>query len=57
LGTVAPARITGVSVQLNHTIVTCRDQQRSAAFLTGTLGLPPATSFGHFLVVEAGSDG
>ena len=44
---------TGVSVQLNHTIVACRDQQRSAAFLTGILGLPPATRFGHFLVVEA----
>jgi catechol 2,3-dioxygenase-like lactoylglutathione lyase family enzyme len=45
--------ITGVSVQLNHTIVSCRDQQRSAAFLTGILGLPPATRFAHFLVVEA----
>jgi catechol 2,3-dioxygenase-like lactoylglutathione lyase family enzyme len=43
----------GMSVQLNHTIVSCRDQQRSAAFLTGILGLPPATRFGHFLVVEA----
>jgi len=42
-----------VSVQLNHTIVACRDQQRSAAFLTGILGLPAATRFGHFLVVEA----
>jgi catechol 2,3-dioxygenase-like lactoylglutathione lyase family enzyme len=42
-----------VSVQLNHTIVSCRDQQRSAAFLTGILGLPPATRSGHFLVVEA----
>jgi catechol 2,3-dioxygenase-like lactoylglutathione lyase family enzyme len=30
-----------VSVQLNHTIVACRDQQRSASFLTGILGLPP----------------
>ncbi len=40
-------------MQLNHTIVACRDQQRSAAFLTGILGLPPATRFGHFLVVEA----
>jgi len=49
----APARITGVSVQLNHTIVACRDQQRSAAFLTGILGLLPATRFVHFLVVEA----
>jgi len=45
--------ITGVSVQLNHTIVSCRDQQRSAAFLTGILGLPPATRFSHFLVVQA----
>jgi catechol 2,3-dioxygenase-like lactoylglutathione lyase family enzyme len=45
--------ITGVSVQLNHTIVSCRDQQRSAAFLTGILGLPAATRFAHFLVVEA----
>jgi catechol 2,3-dioxygenase-like lactoylglutathione lyase family enzyme len=42
-----------VSVQLNHTIVWCRDQQRSAAFLSGILGLPPATRFGRFLVVEA----
>jgi catechol 2,3-dioxygenase-like lactoylglutathione lyase family enzyme len=42
-----------VSVQLNHTIVSCRDQERSAAFLTGILGLPPATRFGPFSVVEA----
>ena len=42
-----------MSVQLNHTIVSCKDQQRSAAFITGILGLPPATRFGHFLVVEA----
>ena len=47
------SRIGGVSVQLNHTIVACRDQQRSAAFLTGILGLPAATRFGHFLVVVA----
>ena len=45
--------ITSVSVQLNHTIVSCRDQQRSAAFLTRILGLPAATRFAHFLVVEA----
>jgi catechol 2,3-dioxygenase-like lactoylglutathione lyase family enzyme len=41
-----------VSVKLNHTIVSCHDQQRSAAFLSDILGLPPATRFGHFLVVE-----
>src|SRR5262245_18114329 len=46
-------RITKVSVQLNHTIVSCRDQQRSAAFLTGILGLPAPARFAHFLVVEA----
>lgn len=40
-------------MQLNHTIVSCRDQQRSAAFLSEILGLPPATRFGHFLVVAA----
>ena len=42
-----------MSVQLNHTIVSCRDQQRSAAFLSEILGLPPPTRFGRFLVVEA----
>ena len=42
-----------MSVQLNHTIVSCRDQQRSAAFLSEILGLPPAARLGHFLVVEA----
>jgi len=45
-----------VSVQLNHTIVSCRDQQRSAAFLSEILGLPPATRFGPFLVVAADND-
>jgi catechol 2,3-dioxygenase-like lactoylglutathione lyase family enzyme len=42
-----------MSVQLNHTIVRCRDQQRSAEFLTEILGLPAATRYGPFLVVEA----
>jgi catechol 2,3-dioxygenase-like lactoylglutathione lyase family enzyme len=41
-----------VPVALNHTIVWCRDQQRSARFLTEVLGLPAATRFGPFLVVE-----
>lgn len=41
-----------MSVQLNHTIVWCRDKQRSAAFLTELLGLPVAKPFGPFLVVE-----
>jgi len=41
-----------MSVQLNHTIVWCRDKQTSAKFLTGVLGLPQPTRFGPFLVVE-----
>jgi catechol 2,3-dioxygenase-like lactoylglutathione lyase family enzyme len=41
-----------MSVQLNHTIVWCRDQKKSAAFLTDILGLPAATQFGPFDVVE-----
>lgn len=45
-----------MSIRLNHTIVNCRDQQKSAAFLTEILGLRPATRFGHFLVVQADND-
>ncbi len=41
-----------MSVQLNHTIVWCRDKQRSAAFLTEILGRPKPTRFGPFLIVE-----
>ena len=41
-----------MSVQLNHTIVWCRDKQRSAKFLTDVLGLRTPTRFGPFLVVE-----
>jgi catechol 2,3-dioxygenase-like lactoylglutathione lyase family enzyme len=41
-----------MSVQLNHTIIWCADKARSAAFLTGILGLPEARTFLHFLVVE-----
>ena len=42
-----------MSVQLNHTIVWCRDKRTSAAFLAEILGLPAPTRFGPFLVVEA----
>ena len=38
--------------ELNHTIVWCSDKRRSADFLTGILGPPPARPFLHFLVVE-----
>ena len=39
-------------VQLNHTIVHSTDQNRSARYLTGLLGLPDPVRFGPFLVVE-----
>jgi catechol 2,3-dioxygenase-like lactoylglutathione lyase family enzyme len=41
-----------MSVELNHTIIWCSDKQRSADFMTGILGLPPARTFLHFLVVD-----
>ncbi|HTU11222.1 MAG TPA: VOC family protein [Allosphingosinicella sp.] len=41
-----------MTVELNHTIIWCSDKARSAAFLTGILGLPPARTFLHFLVVD-----
>ncbi len=41
-----------MSVQLNHTIVWCRDQQQSASFLTDILGLPAPARYGPFLVAE-----
>lgn len=41
-----------MSIQLNHTIAWCRDQKKSAEFLTHILGLPAPRRFMHFLVVE-----
>ena len=41
-----------MSVQLNHTIVWCRDQRKSTSFLASILGLPAPTRFGPFLIVE-----
>jgi catechol 2,3-dioxygenase-like lactoylglutathione lyase family enzyme len=41
-----------VSVQLNHTIVWCRDRDRSAAFFVEIFGRPTPAAFGPFLVVE-----
>ena len=43
-------------VRLNHTIVWCRDKEKSARFLTEVLGLPPARRFMHFLVVDLAND-
>ena len=41
-----------MSVRLNHTIVWCRNKERSATFLAELLGLPAPARFGPFLVVE-----
>jgi len=43
-------------VQLNHTIVWCRDKKRSAGFLSELLERPEPTAFGPFLVVELDND-
>lgn len=40
-----------MSIALNHTIIWCRDQQRSADFLAEILGRPAPTRFGPFHVV------
>ncbi|MGE7958575.1 VOC family protein [Pseudomonas sp. NPDC089530] len=41
-----------MSVQLDHTIVWCRDKQQSATFLVQLLDLPPPLPFGPMLVVQ-----
>ena len=41
-----------MSIELNHTIVWCRDRQRAATFLAEILGRPAPTRIGPFLVVE-----
>jgi catechol 2,3-dioxygenase-like lactoylglutathione lyase family enzyme len=45
-----------MSVRLNHTIVWCRDQARSAAFLAEILGRPAPTRFGPFHIVAVDND-
>ncbi len=41
-----------MAVTLNHTIVSARDSEKTAAFLTEILGLPTPTRFGPFHVVQ-----
>ena len=41
-----------MTAQLNHTIVWCSNQAKSANFLAQILGLPPPRRFMHFLVVD-----
>ncbi len=41
-----------MTVQLNHTIVQCRDKQETASFYEDVLGVVAPKAFGPFLVVE-----
>lgn len=41
-----------MGAELNHTIVYCRDQVRSARFVSEILGLPEPVRFARFQVVE-----
>ncbi len=41
-----------MSIRFNHTLVHASDKEMSANFLAGILGLPAASRFGSFLVVE-----
>ncbi len=40
-----------MTTQLNHTIVWCADQGRTARFVAAILGRPPPSRFAHFDVV------
>lgn len=40
-----------MTLTLNHTIVWCRDKERSAHYLTKMLGLPPPRTWGQFRTV------
>lgn len=42
--------------QLNHTIVEARNRDQTAQFLVEILGLPPASTYGPFRVVELSND-
>ena len=41
-----------MGIELNHTIVPCRNQRASAAFLADLLGRPDPVAFGPFEVVS-----
>ena len=41
-----------MSIRFNHTLVWTRDKKGASTFLTGILGLPEASPFGPFLMVE-----
>ena len=41
-----------MTIQFNHTLIHAHDKEKSAAFLTEILGLPPARAWGPFMAVE-----
>lgn len=41
-----------MSIRFNHTLVHAHDKEKSSTFLADILGLPAASRFGPFLVVE-----
>jgi catechol 2,3-dioxygenase-like lactoylglutathione lyase family enzyme len=43
-----------MTAKLNHTIVWCRDRQKSSLFMTELLDLPAPKLFGPFAVVDVG---
>jgi catechol 2,3-dioxygenase-like lactoylglutathione lyase family enzyme len=45
-----------MAAKLNHTIVWCHDQEKSAKFLSEILGLPPPRRFSGFLVVDLANE-
>jgi catechol 2,3-dioxygenase-like lactoylglutathione lyase family enzyme len=45
-----------MSAQLNHTIVWCKDQEKSAQFLADMLGKSAPKRFARFTVVELDND-
>lgn len=45
-----------MTAKLNHTIVHSRDSRIAAVFMAEVLGLPAPTTFGPFLVVQAGNE-
>jgi catechol 2,3-dioxygenase-like lactoylglutathione lyase family enzyme len=46
------AEVIPMTVQLNHTIVWCRDKERSSHFLSEILGLGTPVPYGPFAVVD-----
>jgi catechol 2,3-dioxygenase-like lactoylglutathione lyase family enzyme len=45
-----------MSIQLNHTIVWCRDKARASRYVSDILGRPAPARFGPFLVVSLDND-